>query len=65
MFIPSVPTPSPEVKAILKTWVALQKEKYGENWKEILAKEMAAAVPADFKQFIADRLNVEVPKEKS
>ncbi|WP_287122108.1 hypothetical protein [Mesorhizobium sp.] len=34
--------PSPEVKAILRSYVEVQREKYGENWKEIKAAEMAA-----------------------
>jgi hypothetical protein len=34
--------PSPEVKAILSAWVKAQRAKYGENWKEIKAAEMAA-----------------------
>jgi len=34
--------PSPEVKAILKSFVAVQKEKYGDDWKKKLASEMAA-----------------------
>ena len=32
---------SPEATALIKQWCDMQKEKYGENWKEILAKEMA------------------------
>jgi hypothetical protein len=34
--------PPPEVRAILKSWIAQQREKYGPDWKEILAAEMAA-----------------------
>lgn len=34
--------PSPEVKVILSDYVRRQREKYGENWKEIKAAEMAA-----------------------
>lgn len=37
--------PSPELKEIMKKFVRTQKEKYGENWKEILAKEMTAQIP--------------------
>lgn len=33
--------PSPEVKAIVKEWVDMQQDKYGPDWKEILADEMA------------------------
>jgi hypothetical protein len=33
--------PSPEVRAILKAFCEKQREKYGEDWKKILAKEMA------------------------
>lgn len=33
--------PSSEVKAIIKEWVDMQRDKYGPNWKEILSKEMA------------------------
>lgn len=33
--------PSPEVKEILKEFVKKQKAKYGDDWKEILSKEMA------------------------
>lgn len=32
--------PPPEVKAAIKSFVQAQREKYGENWKEILAKKM-------------------------
>ena len=35
-------TPSPEVKAVFKTFVDIQREKYGPDWKEKLSKEMAA-----------------------
>ena len=35
------PTPSPEVKALLREFCEIQRAKYGENWKEILSKEMA------------------------
>lgn len=34
--------PSPEVKALLKEWCKMQEEKYGPDWKKVLAKEMAA-----------------------
>lgn len=33
---------SPELKALIKQWTDMQKEKYGPNWKEILAKEMSS-----------------------
>ncbi len=36
------PKPTPEVKAILSEWVRIQRERHGENWKEIVAKDMAA-----------------------
>jgi hypothetical protein len=36
------PPPSPEVKAAIKKFVDLQREKYGPDWKKILAAEMAA-----------------------
>ena len=29
-----------EVKKILKSWCDMQREKYGDNWKEIVAKQM-------------------------
>jgi putative transposase len=35
------PEPSPEVKAILKKFCDIQREKYGPDWKKILAAEMA------------------------
>jgi hypothetical protein len=35
------PEPSPEVRAILKEFCRLQREKYGPEWTRILAKEMA------------------------
>ena len=38
-----VAEPSPEVKAILKTWCDMQRDKYGPDWKKILAAEMAKA----------------------
>lgn len=37
----STTTPTAEVKAIFKEFCKINKEKYGDNWKEILAKEMA------------------------
>lgn len=46
------PEPSPEVKAILRAYVAKQREKYGEDWKAIKAAEMAAqTAPAVHKLF--------------
>jgi hypothetical protein len=38
----SRPEPSPEVKKIIGEFCRIQREKYGEDWKKILAKEMAA-----------------------
>ena len=35
--------PSPEVRAILKYWITMQREKYGEDWKKKLAVEMASS----------------------
>lgn len=35
-------TPSAELRELLRKWVAIQKEKYGDDWKNKLAKEMAA-----------------------
>ncbi len=35
------PVPSPEVRAILKEFCKKQEEKYGPDWKKILAAEMA------------------------
>jgi hypothetical protein len=35
------PDPSPEVKAILRAWCEQQRVKYGPDWKEKLAAEMA------------------------
>lgn len=32
---------SPEVKTIIKNYVETQKEKYGQDWKKIKAKEMS------------------------
>ena len=34
-------TPSTEVKAILKAFCTKQREKYGDDWKKTLSKEMA------------------------
>lgn len=34
--------PSPEVKAIIGEFCRIQREKYGPDWKRILAEEMAA-----------------------
>jgi len=34
-------TPSPELKALIKEFCQIQREKYGPDWKAILAKEMA------------------------
>ncbi|UGY23752.1 hypothetical protein HU675_0038365 [Bradyrhizobium septentrionale] len=36
------PEPSPEVKAIIAEFVAIQKAKYGPDWKKKLSAEMAA-----------------------
>ncbi len=33
--------PSPEVKAMIRNFCQIQHEKYGPDWKQILAKEMA------------------------
>lgn len=33
--------PSPEVKAILKSYCVKQREKHGEKWKEIVSKRLA------------------------
>lgn len=41
MTAPTRPTPSPEVRAMLAEFVRLNREKYGENWKEIVAAEIA------------------------
>lgn len=38
----SLPEPSPEVKAVLRSFVAIQREKYGDDWKTKLSAEMAA-----------------------
>ena len=35
--------PSPEVKALLKEWCRVEREKYGPDWKKIVAKQMADA----------------------
>lgn len=35
------PEPSPEVKKIIGEFVRVNREKYGDDWKKILAKEMA------------------------
>jgi len=32
--------PHKEAKALIKSWCDIQREKYGENWKEAKAKEM-------------------------
>ena len=37
----STPDPSPEVKAILREFVRVKKEKYGDDWKKIVAGELA------------------------
>lgn len=34
--------PSPEVKAVIRNFVAIQREKYGDDWKAKLSAEMAA-----------------------
>lgn len=34
--------PSEEVKAVIREFVRVQRERYGENWKDVLAAEMAA-----------------------
>lgn len=47
------PMPSPEVKAIIKKFVEIQKEKYGDDWKEKLSAEMAAST-TPFLLFLRD-----------
>jgi hypothetical protein len=37
----SRPTPSPEVRAMLAEFARVNRERYGENWKEIVAKQVA------------------------
>ena len=34
--------PSPEVKATIRSFVDIQRAKYGDDWKEKLSAEMAA-----------------------
>jgi hypothetical protein len=50
----NLPTPSSELKKLIRTWVAIQKEKYGDDWKNKLAKELSAdTMKQDFiKQFL-------------
>lgn len=35
--------PSPEVKALIKEFCRVEREKHGPEWKKILAKQMAKA----------------------
>jgi hypothetical protein len=35
------PAPSPEVRAMLAEFARINRERYGENWKEIVAKQVA------------------------
>lgn len=35
--------PSPEVRAIIKKFVEVNREKYGPDWKKIVSKQMADA----------------------
>lgn len=37
----TAPTPSPEVRALIKAFVEKQREKYGPDWKAKLSAEMA------------------------
>lgn len=37
----NVPTPSPEVRALVTKFVRIQRAKYGEDWPKHLAREMA------------------------
>lgn len=30
-----------DLKRLMKQWVQIQKDKYGDNWKKVLAKDMA------------------------
>lgn len=46
-------TPSPEVKAILKDFCAIQRAKYGPAWKSALAAEMAQKTMQDLKPLLA------------
>lgn len=48
-------TPSTELKELLRKWVAIQKEKYGDDWKNKLSKEMAAETMKQ--DFISQFLN--------
>lgn len=52
----STTTPTAEVKAILKEFCKINKEKYGDNWKEILAKEMAEKTMREFPAYLAKQL---------
>lgn len=44
--------PSPEVKALLGEFCRIQREKHGEDWKRILAEEMAAKTAPVLQRFI-------------
>jgi hypothetical protein len=45
--------PSAEVKAYIGEFVRIQREKYGEDWKKVLAAEMAAKTAPVMQAFIA------------
>lgn len=49
---PVAKAPSPEVKAIIGEFCRIQREKYGPNWKRILAEEMAAKTAPVLQKFI-------------
>lgn len=46
------PNLSPEAKAYIAEFVRIQREKYGEDWKKILAAEMAAKTAPVMEAFL-------------
>jgi len=49
--------PSPEIRAVLKKFCDVQQEKYGPDWKRILARQMAE----EFRSHIEKILTVGAP----
>lgn len=43
----AAPRPPPEVQKLIKEWCSQQEQKYGQNWKSILAAEMSKQAVKD------------------
>ncbi len=56
---------SEEVKKLLREWCKMQKERYGENWKEILAAEISESTTTKFLAFLdSNKIKLDSGKKK-